>query len=191
MYTLTTTSDVTTSPAEGRQSLPASTHSTGYTGCPNGDTTRAAVGSNSWDTVRNTNSIPVGISKEHSEYRSVRCVRDRNCHILHWHASTQNGGCMRNTAFATRNGSKYLCVLTSLNNLPIFMKLYRKAVAHCHNFITFLGAPCYGGPCHHNMAGPRVSGGRNGLQIWRIGANMLNKQSRTEDGGEGVLQLGG
>jgi hypothetical protein len=30
---------------------------------------------------------------------------------------------------------------------------------------------------------PQVAGGGDGLQIWRIVANILNKQSRTEDNG--------
>jgi hypothetical protein len=38
-------------------------------------------------------------------------------------------------------------------------------------------------PCHHGMARPQVADGRNGLQIWRVAANILNKQSRTADEG--------
>jgi hypothetical protein len=34
-------------------------------------------------------------------------------------------------------------------------------------------------PCHHGMARHQVAGGGNGLQIWRVAANILNKQSRT------------
>jgi hypothetical protein len=36
-------------------------------------------------------------------------------------------------------------------------------------------------PCHHGMARPQVADGGNGLQIWRVAANILNKQSRTAD----------
>jgi hypothetical protein len=37
--------------------------------------------------------------------------------------------------------------------------------------------------CHHGMARPRVADRGDGLQIWRVAANMLNKQSRTADKG--------
>jgi len=33
------------------------------------------------------------------------------------------------------------------------------------------------GPCHHGMARPRVADGGDGLQIWKIAANLLNKLS--------------
>jgi hypothetical protein len=33
------------------------------------------------------------------------------------------------------------------------------------------------------MARPQVADGGNGLQIWRVAANILNKQSRTADKG--------
>jgi hypothetical protein len=36
-------------------------------------------------------------------------------------------------------------------------------------------------PCHHGLARPQVADGGDGLQIWRISANILNKQSRTAD----------
>jgi hypothetical protein len=34
-----------------------------------------------------------------------------------------------------------------------------------------------GSPCHHNMARPQVVDGRDGLQLWRLAVNILNKQS--------------
>jgi hypothetical protein len=37
------------------------------------------------------------------------------------------------------------------------------------------------GPCHHSMAHPRAADGGVGLQIWRVAANILHKQSRTDD----------
>jgi hypothetical protein len=37
--------------------------------------------------------------------------------------------------------------------------------------------------CHHGVARPQVADGGNGLQIWRVAANILNKQSRTVDKG--------
>jgi hypothetical protein len=38
-------------------------------------------------------------------------------------------------------------------------------------------------PCHHGMARPQVTDGGDGFQIWRVAANILNKQSRTTDRG--------
>jgi hypothetical protein len=38
-------------------------------------------------------------------------------------------------------------------------------------------------PCHHGMARPQVADGGEGLQIRRVAANILNKQSRTADKG--------
>jgi hypothetical protein len=35
--------------------------------------------------------------------------------------------------------------------------------------------------CHHGMARPRVADRGGGLQIWKVAANILNKQSRTAD----------
>jgi hypothetical protein len=37
--------------------------------------------------------------------------------------------------------------------------------------------------CHHSMARLRVANRGDGLQIWRVAANILNKQSRTADSG--------
>jgi hypothetical protein len=36
-------------------------------------------------------------------------------------------------------------------------------------------------PCHHGMVRPQVVDRGDGLQIWRVAANILNKQSRTAD----------
>jgi hypothetical protein len=38
-------------------------------------------------------------------------------------------------------------------------------------------------PCHHGMARPQVVDVGEGLQIWRVAVNILNKQSRTADKG--------
>jgi hypothetical protein len=38
-------------------------------------------------------------------------------------------------------------------------------------------------PCHNSMARPQVADGGNSLQIWKVAANILNKQSRTPDKG--------
>jgi hypothetical protein len=37
--------------------------------------------------------------------------------------------------------------------------------------------------CHYGMARPRVANGGDGLQIWRVAANISNKQSRPADKG--------
>jgi hypothetical protein len=39
------------------------------------------------------------------------------------------------------------------------------------------------GPCHHGMARLQIADGGNGLQIWRVAANILSKQWRTADKG--------
>jgi hypothetical protein len=46
--------------------------------------------------------------------------------------------------------------------------------------------------CHHGMARPRVADRGDGLQIWMVAANKLNKQSRTaESGWSSSLGVGG
>jgi hypothetical protein len=42
---------------------------------------------------------------------------------------------------------------------------------------------CVWVPCHRGMARPQVADGGDGLQIWGVAANILNKQSRTADKG--------
>jgi hypothetical protein len=47
-------------------------------------------------------------------------------------------------------------------------------------------------PCHHDMAHPYVAGRGDGLHIWKVAVNILNKQSRTADRGwPSSLGLGG
>jgi hypothetical protein len=36
-------------------------------------------------------------------------------------------------------------------------------------------------PCQRGMARPQVSDGGGDLQLWRVAANILNKQARTAD----------
>jgi hypothetical protein len=38
-----------------------------------------------------------------------------------------------------------------------------------------------GSPCHHSKARPWVADGWDGLQHWRLAANILNKQLWTND----------
>jgi hypothetical protein len=40
-----------------------------------------------------------------------------------------------------------------------------------------------GSLCHHRMACPQVVDGRDGLQQWRIAANILNEQPQTNEKG--------
>jgi hypothetical protein len=37
--------------------------------------------------------------------------------------------------------------------------------------------------CHHGMACPQVADAGDALQVWRVAANILNKQSQTADKG--------
>jgi hypothetical protein len=41
-------------------------------------------------------------------------------------------------------------------------------------------------PCHHSMARPRVADGSDGLQQWRLAADILNKQGWSFGLGLGV-----
>jgi hypothetical protein len=38
-------------------------------------------------------------------------------------------------------------------------------------------------PCHHDMGRPQFADGGEGLDIWRVAANILNKQSRIGEKG--------
>jgi hypothetical protein len=61
---------------------------------------------------------------------------------------------------------------------------YYPSVMMHYNFVKF--GPIYHVkwvPCHHGTARPQVAAGGDGLQIWRVAANILNKQSRTADRG--------
>jgi hypothetical protein len=42
---------------------------------------------------------------------------------------------------------------------------------------------CSFNSCHYSMARPQVADGGNTLQVRRVAANILNKQSRTADKG--------
>jgi hypothetical protein len=37
------------------------------------------------------------------------------------------------------------------------------------------------GPCHHGMARPQVADGGDGLQIWRVAANILKEQGQDDN----------
>jgi hypothetical protein len=59
--------------------------------------------------------------------------------------------------------------------------LFRNYEYFCR--ITNIIRMCVWVPYHHGMARPQVADGGDGLQIWRVAANILNKQSRTADKG--------
>jgi hypothetical protein len=40
-----------------------------------------------------------------------------------------------------------------------------------------------GSPCHHGMTRSRVADGRDGVQLWKLATNILNKQPRSNDKG--------
>jgi hypothetical protein len=46
---------------------------------------------------------------------------------------------------------------------------------------VILSRQCSMGPLHHDMARPQVANGGDGLQTWRVVANISNKQSQTAD----------
>jgi hypothetical protein len=72
-------------------------------------------------------------------------------------------------------------ILTALNNKilvgGIFCEL-KKAFDYV-NFDILLSKLEFS--CHHGMARPQVADGGDSLQIWRVAANVLNKQSHTAD----------
>jgi len=58
-------------------------------------------------------------------------------------------------------------------------------------FLSFITVfTCHVGLCHHGMEHNLVADGGDGRQIWRVTANILNKQSRTADKGWSSI-LGG
>jgi hypothetical protein len=67
-------------------------------------------------------------------------------------------------------------ILLDLTALTIFGEAY-KSFSLCyllHNRVKWV-------PCHHDMARPQVADGGDGLQMLRVAANILNKQSRRAD----------
>jgi hypothetical protein len=65
---------------------------------------------------------------------------------------------------------------------PLFKlkdNIIKLSVSHCVMPLTHVKWV----PCHHGLARPQVADGGDGLQIWKVAANILNKQSRTADRG--------
>jgi hypothetical protein len=52
------------------------------------------------------------------------------------------------------------------------------------------GVPWYVGPYHYSMVCLWVAGGGDGLQIWRVAANILNKVITADKGWSPSLGLG-
>jgi hypothetical protein len=44
-------------------------------------------------------------------------------------------------------------------------------------------------PCQHGMVHPQVADRGDGLQIWRVAANILNKQSQIANRGPSSLRV--
>jgi hypothetical protein len=63
--------------------------------------------------------------------------------------------------------------------------MHRTCTTHwlCDKCIHSYSQMTWWSPCHHGMARPQVADGgdRDRLQVWRVAANILNKQSRTAD----------
>jgi hypothetical protein len=61
---------------------------------------------------------------------------------------------------------------------------------HSSKLIT-MGNRQTGVPCHHGMARPQVADGGDGLQIWRVAANILNNsRGQSTRGGPPAWGLG-
>ena len=74
--------------------------------------------------------------------------------------------------------------------LSLLLRLYLKYRKQFQIILKmFLLQSVFVGPWPHGMARPQVADREDGLQIWGVAANILNKQSRTTSGV--VLQLGG
>jgi hypothetical protein len=61
-----------------------------------------------------------------------------------------------------------------INYFPIYQRIEYLVRPEFH--VTWVA-------CYHGMARPPVAVGEDGLQIWRVAVNTLNKQSRTADRG--------
>jgi hypothetical protein len=62
----------------------------------------------------------------------------------------------------------------------VWTTLYLVGVRLKSNFVLNLSS------VYHSMARPQVADGGDGLQIWRLAANILNKQSRSAGKGRNI-----
>jgi hypothetical protein len=70
--------------------------------------------------------------------------------------------------------------MKSIQNLIIIRQIVEKLMRHrqIHRLILQTYIFCNHVnwvPCHHGMARPQVADGGEGLQIWRVAVNILNK----------------
>jgi hypothetical protein len=54
---------------------------------------------------------------------------------------------------------------------------------HQSYYTVYISYHCKWVPCHHGMARPQVADRGDGLKVWRVGVNILTKQSWTADRG--------
>jgi hypothetical protein len=78
-----------------------------------------------------------------------------------------------------------IIIITQHNKFRIFFHNMRQIHVRwvlCHHGMTRPQvADVRWVPCHQGMARPQVAGGGDAFQVWRVVANILNKQSRTAD----------
>ncbi|KAJ4438698.1 hypothetical protein ANN_14645 [Periplaneta americana] len=92
------------------------------------------------------------------------------------------GSCLKDgdLARARMNEAEACFVLAARNYAD------KTAAVSIYNRTMFLRnntSPCIVGPYHHGMARPQIADRGDGLQIWRVAANILNKRSWTADKG--------
>jgi hypothetical protein len=89
----------------------------------------------------------------------------------------------------------YLPQLVPIYRIKSLFKIYRHQIKVCqilhalfYDYTLFRLSPftllrCHvrWAPCHHSMACPQDVDGEDGLQLWRVDANKVNKQLRTAD----------
>jgi hypothetical protein len=74
-------------------------------------------------------------------------------------------------AFVLLQKSNWLPCFSAYMDKHIELHVLYVCTRACHTYSVISG------PCHHNMAHPRVVGGGDSLQMWMVAANMLNTQS--------------
>jgi hypothetical protein len=101
-----------------------------------------------------------------SKYSLSLWNKNVKCHI---HKSQPSDPLLREF-----NPDNAISLRTNLNIIFAFMHNYPSGLLRGH--VKWV-------PCHHSMACPQAADGGCGLQIWRVAANILNKQLQTADRG--------